>query len=417
MKNSELVNHVTNSIMEQRQFVTTRDTLDIYSYNGQIWTNSGETYIMSMAEDILKSMASKSLVSEIIEKIKRKTLADRTIFSKNHKTISLENCALNPLTYETEELSPGQFHITQIPVEFIPGADCPNITKFIDQSMAEYSNLFYEIMAFCLMDNYRYKKFFIFIGERDTGKTTAINIMRTFLGHGNITEMTLQHLSDNRFAIANLYGKLANICDDLPAIGINDIGRIKELTGNSPVSAEMKFTQAGLSFINRAKLVFSCNKIPRTKSADDAFYSRVIIVPFENQVKNPDPELIDKLTTPQELSGLLNKVLRYYHHLIERKHFGYDKTTDEIIYMYNLGSLDSVTRYLNDCIEPDMIAEPITRDSLYDDYIAYCQLNKLTALAGNAFHRRMHENGYLSTSRVTVDNERKYIYSGIRIIR
>lgn len=415
MKNSELVNHVSDTIMEQRQFITVRDTMDIYSFNGKIWINSGESYIMEMAETILKSSATRSLVGEIIEKIKRRTLIDRSVFSREHKMVSLLNCAINPLSYDTDTLSPDQWSIVQIPVNYDRDAKCPAITKFINECMGMYSNLFYEILAFCLMDNYRYKKFFIFIGERDTGKTTAVNIMRSFLGIENITEMTLQHLSDNRFAIANLYGRLANICDDLPAIGINDIGRIKELTGNSPVSAEKKFTQAGLSFINRAKLIFTCNKIPKTKSADDAFYSRVIIVPFEKQVANPNPDLIEELTSPQEMSGLLNKVLRHYHHLLERKKFGYDKTTDEVIYLYNLGSLDSVTKFIHEKVDEDLMSQ-ITREELYDAYIEYCKENRITATANNAFHRRMHESGYLSKSRITVDNERKYIYTNIRII-
>lgn len=410
-----MINRVTDQIMIEKQFITMRDTMDIYSFNGKIWINSGETYIMQMAETMLKS-CNKSIASEIVEKIKRKTIADRSIFNHEHKTISLDNCAIDPVTRKTTALAPDQWHIVQIPVIYDPAATCPVIDKFINESMREYSNLFYEILAFCLMDSYKYKKFFIFVGERDTGKTTAINVMRQFLGVNNITEMTLQHIADNRFSIANLYGKLANICDDLPAIGVNDIGRIKELTGNSPVNAEMKFKQAGLSFINRAKLIFSCNKIPKTAHADDAFYSRVIIIPFENQVSAPDPELIDRMTTPAELSGLLNRVIDYYNHLIKRHHFGYDKTTDEVIYMYSLGSLDSVTRYVNDCIESDMLST-IARDDLYEDYLAYCKINRLTIVAYNAFHRRMHESGYMSNQRSTIDGERKYIYTGIKIIR
>lgn len=415
MSNSELINQVTDQIMKSRQFLTMRDTMDVYTFNGKIWINSGDTYIMEMAENLLKN-SSKHIVSEIIEKIKRRTLTDRALFNREHKTISLLNCAIDPLTKKTEELSPHQWHIVQVPVEYDPSATCPTIEKFIDESMQAYSNLFYEILAFCLMDHYRYKKFFIFVGERDTGKTTAINIMRTFLGTGNITEMTLQHIADNRFSTANLYGKLANICDDLPAIGVNDIGRIKELTGNSPVNAEQKFKQSGLSFINRAKFIFSCNKVPKTKSADDAFFSRIILIPFENQISKPDTELIDKLTTAPELSGLLNKVLSYYKHLVKRNCFAYDKSIDDVIYMYSLGSLDSITRYVNDCIETDMIGS-ITREDLYDDYVAYCRLSNLTVIANNAFHRRIHEHGFLSTSRISTDEGRKYIYQGIKIIR
>jgi hypothetical protein len=36
-----------------------------------------------------------------------------------------------------------------------------------------------------------------------------------FLGSENVSHASLQELSDDRFAAADMYGKLANICADL----------------------------------------------------------------------------------------------------------------------------------------------------------------------------------------------------------
>jgi putative DNA primase/helicase len=54
-----------------------------------------------------------------------------------------------------------------------------------------------------------------------------------------------------------------------------------------------------LKFVNFAKLIFSANQIPVTPDETDAFFSRLIIINFPNQllVDKADPSLVEKLTT------------------------------------------------------------------------------------------------------------------------
>lgn len=51
--------------------------------------------------------------------------------------------------------------------------------------------------------------------------------------------------------------------------------------------------------MNFAKLIFSANQIPVTPDETDAFFSRLIIINFPNQllVDKADPSLVEKLTT------------------------------------------------------------------------------------------------------------------------
>jgi putative DNA primase/helicase len=107
-----------------------------------------------------------------------------------------------------------------------------------------------------------------------------------------------------------LYGKLANIYADLPAIALKETGIFKMLTGGDTISGEHKF-KPRFYFKNYAKLIFSCNQIPQTPDDSDAFYRRWIIVNFPHQFldadqntdKNlvADKNLLAKLTTTSEL--------------------------------------------------------------------------------------------------------------------
>jgi putative DNA primase/helicase len=58
-----------------------------------------------------------------------------------------------------------------------------------------------------------------------------------------------------------------------------------------------------------AKLIFSTNKIPETEDESDAYFRREIILSFPNRFedgKGADPNLLNKLTTEEELSGIFN---------------------------------------------------------------------------------------------------------------
>lgn len=410
---AELINIATRDIKAGNRFITMSDTGDIYSWRGDIWVNNGETRIKELAELVLDN-ASVHIVSEIVEKIRRQTYVDRNKINNDNNHITLQNCILDFNTYESRPHDPELYSTIQLPVNYDPGAKCPVIERFIDQVMGDYAVLFYEILAYCLIPAYRFKKFFIFLGEANTGKTTAIDVMYRFLGRKNTSELTLQTLADNRFALANLYGKLANICDDLPKVELKDVGRIKELTGNSPIHAEIKFIQKGISFQNRAKLIFTCNKIPPTNGSDEAFYSRLIIIPFKFRPPKQDNDLIEKLTADHEMSGLLNKVLQARKTILKNNGFSINQSTEEVAYLYKLGSLDSVTKYAHERIENDVLAH-VVKEDIYTDYRKYCNDRQLPIREVNSFHRKFQELGFTDTARVIIDDVRRWAYIGIKL--
>ena len=57
----------------------------------------------------------------------------------------------------------------------------------------------------------------ILVGEKSNGKSTFLHVVKNMLGDKNIASLDLKELGD-RFKTAELFGKLANIGDD---IGMN----------------------------------------------------------------------------------------------------------------------------------------------------------------------------------------------------
>ena len=86
---------------------------------------------------------------------------------------------------------------------------------------------------------------------------------RQLLGEENIASLDLKELGD-RFKTAEMFGKLANIGDDIGDEFIANPAIFKKLVTGERVSAERK-GQNPFEFNNYSKLLFSANNIPRIK--------------------------------------------------------------------------------------------------------------------------------------------------------
>ena len=82
------------------------------------------------------------------------------------------------------------------------------------------------------------------------------------LGSANVSHVPLQALDEDRFEVAELDGRLANICGDLDPRAARSSSTFKVLTGGTDqVTAERKFGQP-FAFLPSARLIFSANEAP-----------------------------------------------------------------------------------------------------------------------------------------------------------
>jgi putative DNA primase/helicase len=227
--------------------------------------------------------------------------------------------------------------------------------------------------------------------------------------------LNLQDIISNRFAIAGLYGKSANIFADLKNYKLINTGPFKMLVAGDPMKAEKKHCQP-FDFENYAKIFFSANEVPQSEDKTYAYFRRWIIFFFENVFERDhnDPDLIDRLTTREELSGLLNLSLVALKQL--RKDNGFihiaDITSTEKD--YNLNS-NNVERFVRERCEitgddDDYI---ICRD-LWGEYLRFCKSNELRSKDDNIFGMELRAF-QVKRDRLRIGAEREYCYIGIRL--
>ncbi len=401
-------------------FVTLQSTKEILVYNEKqgIYEPGGEAVIEREVQSALKFDATIQATNEVLWHIRRSTYVTHDEIDSSDNIINVKNGLLNIKTKKLTPHSPDYYSITQIPVDYKPEAKCTRINKFIDDVFDESDReVIKEFIGYLLVKRYIFHKALMLTGQTGTGKTTFQRTLIAFLGNDNISTRTLQDLCENKFAKADLFGKLANISDDIPSNAVKYSGFFKQLTGESRITGERKFKDA-FDFCNNAKVIFSCNELPSVATEDDAYYYRWIIVETKHRFigNQANRNLIVELTTPAELSGLLNLALEYRQRLMEKNDFTYDTDIEYAVRRYQLVVKDSVSRFAANCINLDGDSY-VEKQVLYDYYIEWCNGEDISYKPKNAFHRRLRDllGKHVESYKPTIEGKQVATYKGIKI--
>jgi hypothetical protein len=154
--------------------------------------------------------------------------------------------------------------------------------------------------------------------------------------------------------------------------------------------------------------------VPEAYDDSDAFFRRWLIIVFPNQFINEkaDPYILQKLTTPEELSGLLNLVLPALKRLLEKGQFSYSKTTEEIREDY-IRKSSPIAAFVMDCLEVDSDAFIIKQD-LYNAFAAYCRERKIPCVTKDTFFKNLPQHIPVIDHRPKINGIRVVTFKGIR---
>lgn len=383
---------------------TMKDTNEMYIYKNGVYKNEGSrSFLDRKIRDscaISGQNATRNFVEEVLAYIRAYTYVDRNEVDQGHY-INFKNGMFNLETGDLEEHSPNHKSIRQIPVEYDPEAKCPTIEKFLsDVVVPENIPLIYEWIGLSLIPDTRFGKALMLYGTGSNGKTVFLNLFMEFLGLENIAHEGLQKLENDKYSVANLYGKLMNICPDLPSTKMHEQDTFKQLTGNdSYIRGERKYQNA-FSFKNTARLTFSANELPKG-NIDYSFSRRWILIQFPNTFEGDkkDQNLIDKLVP--ELSGLLNLALAGLKRL-QKGNFSNSKTVDETQREYLVNS-NLVGMFLDECTIPSERNTDYTK--MYAAYEKWASENNINVLEKNTFCKKMKNYKIKTYRRNSFNNE------------
>lgn len=316
--------------------------------------------------------------------------------------------------------NPEYFTTVKLPVSYNPNATCPAWEKFVNEVFPEDAQqIAWEIAALLMVPlKNKAASAIILKGPKNTGKSTFQNAITAFIGKSNISNLSLEQFGE-RFQDSQLKGKLVNIVGELPAIKLSakTVNVLKRLIGNDMLSGEIK-NGPSFMFESYARCLFSCNEMP-TCDSDDAFFDRFNIIPFNRKQFSKDPlkeqEINDSLSSPEELSGLLNMALRHLPKVITKG------ITASISMMEELEEIridnDPIYGWFHEHIEPDEEGKLLFVD-LHKHYRDREPKDTKRASAvsfGRMMKKILQPMGIMKEQFLLADGSRPYGYRGVRL--
>lgn len=369
---------------------------EIWFYDEGVRKPNGESHIKEKCREIFEEAYTPQRTNKVIAKIEADTFIDADEFFKKEQEniweIPVQNGILNIKTRELSEFTPKKYFFNKINATYDSNAQCPKIDKFLSEVLTDKENrkVVYETVGHTLIKKYLVQAAVFLYGGGENGKGIWESLIRHFLGVENCSSLPLGQLTPESFSCSELFGKLANLAGDISNTDFKDTGRFKELTsGTDLITAKRKF-QRDLFFVNYAKFFNGFNEFPRVYDHSHGFWRRCVIIEFpyrfvkENEydlVKNKDnvrladTELIDKLITPDELSGFLNRCLDGLSRILENKQFSYTKSTADVKDFW-IRKSDSFTAFCFDKLVED-IDGIITKKNMRKEFSQYCRKHKI----------------------------------------
>ena len=238
-------------------------------------------------------------------------------------------------------------------------------------------------------------KAFILTGTGANGKSTFLDMVKCLLGFRNISVLDLKKLND-RFSTVMMFGKCANIGDDISDEFVVDTAEFKKIVTGQSIDAEQK-GQPKFNFEPYCKLLFSANNIPRIGKGRDsgAILRRLVIVPF-NAKFTPDsadykPFIGDDLKCQESMEYMIQIGLQGLKRVLESRQYSSNEAMEEELQEYE-ESNNPIIGFFREAENDEVKIEDEVTSVVYRAYNEWCLSNSLQPLSNGEFSKQVKKH-------------------------
>jgi phage/plasmid-associated DNA primase len=311
---------IADLIIHENFIISYRDSLFIYREG--FFRNEPETVedkIVYVLNEICKGDNSDNMIkkkADILAQIRTKTRVHFYPFNDYKNALPVENGIVvfdfEAGKCELIDQDPEVYKFNyKIPVKF----DRTVENTVIYDMLKEYTDSPIELIeipaqAFMqAMGHGPYKRAYLIYGEKNSGKTTFIELLESLVGDDGFCDVSLDKLAQ-RFQIASIEGKVLNMHDDMGYFTLSDTGMFKTLTGRRKHDIERKGVQPYTANLDGVH-VFSTNmpaKFDARIKADEAFWERWSFITF-NRSYLMNGNFSAETFTPENMTAFLNFII------------------------------------------------------------------------------------------------------------
>lgn len=309
------------TILKALPLVMTKDDDAIYHFGGQIYEPDGARIIdVALIKAAGDAVDIKEL-KEVLRRIRNCLLDSPVALDPNPYLLGCKNGVVDLTTGEFRDYLPEDLITDQIDVTYNPSAKCTAFLAFIESITPNFSDritLIDWFAATAIREPLAYVLFLLGLGRN--GKGIYEKIIKKFFGQAAFRDMPLAEVNRNNFAASGFYKKRGWIASETgkrkAAIGTDFM---KLTSGNGVIDGDRK-NQSRIQFEPYFQTIVDTNTMPQIEDSSIGWMERFVKVDLPYIfVANPDkanplekqrdPCLFEKLSTPGELSGILNLLL------------------------------------------------------------------------------------------------------------
>lgn len=424
-------------LKDKHHIYTTKSDLkpEIWMYKEGIYVENGKCEIKENLRRILKQNFSEYISNMVLAKIQADTSIDADKFFNNNyiHLVPVNNGILNIFTGELRSYDPEFIFFNKVPVKYDVLATCPKIESFFKSVLLAEDdiNVLYEILGFALLSEYRFEKAFMFVGDGRNGKGKTIDLMKRFIGAENCASIPLSQLDPESFSISELFKKRLNLAGDIGYQSLKETSTFKGLTGRDLIGGKRKFLP-NIYFENYAKMIFACNELPMVFDTSRGFWDRWVLLEFpftfvskkecdnfpnDKKLKVRIENILETLTTEEEMSGLLNQALLGLNRLLKNKEFSATKGSSEIKSLW-IRKANSFIAFATDCLIDDYDST-ITKRELRKKYSEYCKEHSVPIKSDYVIKRVLNEefganDEYIRSEDNSIFAKQEWVWRGVR---
>lgn len=379
------------------------DIIDYYGYENGVYKKMAKHQVRQIIRSyIATGYATNALLDNVYNLLMSSRTRLYTIDDLNSEPyiINVKNGLYHILKEELLPHTPKYLSTIQLNCRYIKNPDFPKVFfQYIHdltltddpQRSCEKISILYEWLGLLISNinvSETKKALFLYSPIGNTGKSVFLRLISDFLGIENITNIPLQNISD-RFAMADLYGKRANIVGDQPCDDIEESSGFKQITGGDSLKIEFK-GKTSFSWTFTGGMAVACNALPYF--ADDKgghIFDRLCIVPCVNPIEpaKRDAHLSAKLK--KELDGIFYLVINNLKEMVERgMKFSYSQDSEDCMKEYRQ-NIDSFYRFITENYEMTYdTKDRVKKTKLENEYMMWYKANYN---GGNINKRKIRE--------------------------
>ncbi len=414
------VEAASEALMTNYTFLTVEETDEIWYYKDGVYVPGGKILIAKESEKMFGYALNNNNLSQIWGHIMRRTYHKHEELDADINIINLKNGLYNIEKDVLMKHSRTHLSINQKPITYIKGAKPKLLGKFLSEVLYPREiRTAVDAMAYTLYRDYIIEGIFMLYGLGANGKTVYTSVLTAIHGSDNVSNIPLSEMLSDRFALSDLEHKDLNIDNELAGQTIKEAAVLKRLTGGSRqrIRIQRKREKAYDATLY-SKLFFNANRMPESQDTSDAYNRRVTIISFPNRFegKTEDKQLISKLTTDIEISGIFNVLMTALRKILKSKElYVNEKTIEERRAKYERAAYP-IKSFIDEAIAEDSrVDDFIAKEDLYEAYVTYSKKHSHPMQKYDNFCKILKNQFDIQETRKEIDEQRVRCWSGITL--